>query len=99
MIPITPKEFEQRLKEIEEYARSKVVDLVLETRSQYFSQEFNMDSDKPLPDGFIDNPQIERLSDSFVELGGWIYDRLNGRTRTDKKSMTRKLRKVLGYNG
>jgi hypothetical protein len=96
---ITPDEFENQLKSIEEEARSKVVELVLETRNCYFTQNFAIDDSTPLPNGFIDNPQIERIADSFVELGGWIYDRLNGITRLDKKSRTRKLRKVLGYNG
>ena len=91
------KTFETRLKEITEKANREIVELVLEARKEEFGSEFGFDGKQSL--SFADNPQIERLADSLAETCGWIYDRLNGMTRLDKKSMTRKLRKVLGYNG
>jgi hypothetical protein len=95
---ITPEIFEKRLNEIVKETRSKVTALVIETRKDNLGDDFTK-QDASLDTSFTDNPQIERLADTFVELGGWIYDRLNGRTRMDKKSITRKLRKVLGYMG
>lgn len=92
------EKFQTELQKILSKAHEKVVALVSQARLENLAQE-NDNSDSPLDCSFTDNPMIERTIDGFVELGGWIYDRLNGKTRIDKKSMTRKLRKVLGYTG
>jgi hypothetical protein len=40
---------------------------------------------------------FERLIDDLALMRAWIEDRLNGRYPKDKKSMTRKMRRILGY--
>lgn len=46
---------------------------------------------------FIGGPDAERAVDDFALLTAWIYDILEGRKYDDKKSMTRRIRKALGY--
>jgi hypothetical protein len=42
-------------------------------------------------------PDAERMADDFALLAAWIYDRLNGENPREKRSMTNKIRKALGY--
>lgn len=45
----------------------------------------------------IDNPTIERMIDeTFICRGAWMYDKLNGKPNRGK-TLTEKIRKVLGY--
>ena len=90
------EKFQKELQAILSEAQEKVVVLVAQARLENLAQEDD-NSSSPLDCSFVDNPQIERTIDGFVELGGWIYDRLNGKTPYDKGSVTKKLRKVLGY--
>lgn len=46
---------------------------------------------------FIGGPDAERAVDDFALLTAWIYDILEGRKYDNKKSMTRRIRKALGY--
>ena len=48
-------------------------------------------------DEYIGGPDAERAVDDFALLTAWIYDILEGRKYDDKKSMTRRIRKALGY--
>lgn len=55
-----------------------------------------------------DNPEttmyslqhIEKFSDILCLSGAWVQDRINGKTPLSrvKGSLTRKIRKILGYN-
>ena len=40
---------------------------------------------------------IEKFSDSMCLSGAWIQDRINGKMPTDRGSLTKKIRKALGY--
>ncbi len=40
---------------------------------------------------------IEKFSDSMCKSGAWIQDRINGKMPKDRGSLTKKIRKALGY--
>lgn len=81
---MTP-EFQERLKELCQKARySKEMDELTTFVSQHQNE-------------FIGGPDAERAVDDFALLTAWIYDILEGRKYDDKKSMTRRIKKALGY--
>lgn len=47
-----------------------------------------------------DLKNTDNFCDSMIECGGWVKDRINDTLKTEKpkKSLVRKLRKVLGYS-
>ena len=51
------------------------------------------------PDTNMHNFQnnIEKFSDYMCKSGAWIQDRINGKMPKDRGSLTKKIRKVLGY--
>ena len=78
-------ENQEKLKELCEKARySKEMDELTTFVSQHKNE-------------FIEGPDAERAVDGFALLTAWIYDILEGRKYDDKKSMTRRIRKALGY--
>lgn len=40
---------------------------------------------------------IEHIIDGFCLKGAWIQDRINGKMPKDRGSLTKKIRKALGY--
>ena len=40
---------------------------------------------------------VEKFSDSMCKSGAWIQDRINGKYPRDRGSLTKKIRKALGY--
>ena len=46
---------------------------------------------------FIGGPDAQRAVDDFALLTAWIYDILEGRKYDDKNSVTRRIKKALGY--
>ena len=40
---------------------------------------------------------VEKFSDYMCKSGAWIQDRINGKMPTDRGSLTKKIRKALGY--
>ena len=86
-------EFEKQLKEIEEETWEKVVALVFKAREDEFGH-----SDGNEMVSFADDPNWQRKADALGELCGWIYDRINGKTRLSRGSMTKKIRRALGYS-
>jgi hypothetical protein len=40
---------------------------------------------------------IEHFSDNLCTYGAWIQDRINGKMPKDRGSLTKKIRKALGY--
>ncbi len=40
---------------------------------------------------------VENFSDSMCKSGAWIQDRINGKYPKDRGSLTKKIRKALGY--
>ena len=44
-----------------------------------------------------DLQSVENFSDYMCKSGAWIQDRINGKMPTDRGSLTKKIRKALGY--
>lgn len=86
------KTFCEELKQIQRDANEKVVALVNKVQ-----KEEGLEWDTTEQVSFVDDPNWNYAADAFAEMTGWIYDRLHGRTRSDKKSVTKKIRKALGY--
>lgn len=58
---------------------------------------------KSLTDTQIFNTEIEKITEDYILSGAWITDQLRGYTaithhHTYKKTLTKKVRKALGYN-
>lgn len=87
------KTFTEELEKIYREANEKVVALVNKAQ-----EEEGLSWDTTENVSFADDPNWNYKADAFAEMGGWIYDRLNGMTRLDKKSITKKIRKALGYS-
>lgn len=86
-------EFDEELKKIELETWDKVSSLVFKARNDELIE--GQDDNKPV--SFADDPNWQRRADALGELCGWIYDRLHGKTRLDRGSMTKKIRKAIGY--
>lgn len=85
-------EFAKRLDELENDFREKVIELMQEAQKD---DGLEWDTDERL--SFYGDPNWQRTADAIAEFAGWIYDRVNGRNRLHKQSMTKKIRRVLGY--
>lgn len=85
------EEFNARLSAVEERARSEASELVL-----MYRQLEKLEDDQPV--SFADDPNVERTTDDFALLSGWINDRLHGINRLHRQSVTKKIRRALGYN-
>lgn len=85
-------EFNTELRKINEQAWNAARELVQRAQKE---EGLPWDTDQPLP--FHDDPNMETIADGIAELGGWIRDRLNGINRLHKKSITKRIRKALGY--
>jgi len=86
------KQFAEELDKINTEAWDKARELVQRAQAE---EGMNWDTDRPV--SFHDDPAWQYNADGLAELGGWVYDRLNGRNRLHKKSVTKKIRKALGY--
>ena len=70
---------------------SDVVELVHRAQEE---EGLDWQTDKPV--SWADD-QYDHEVDNILQIGGWIYDRLHGRNRLHRKSLTKKLRKALGF--
>ena len=87
------KVFADELEKIYREANEKVVALVNKAQED---EGLSWDTSEAV--SFADGQYWSYKADAFAEMGGWIYDRLAGRTRGHKKSMTKRIRKALGYS-
>jgi len=85
-------EFERKLTAILHKTNDEVVELVFQARNENAD---GLDGSKPVP--YADDPNWQYEADGFAEICAWIYDRMNGKSRLDKRSMSKKIRRVLGY--
>jgi len=86
-------EFTERLAAIRDEAADKAIALMGQARDENAN---GVAGDAPLD--FADSRPWQDEADGFALLTGWLYDRVNGGDRLNKRtSMTVKLRKVLGY--
>lgn len=85
-------EFNERLRALQAQFNADVVKLVHE------AQESNgLGIDTTIPLEFHDDPTTERIVDDIACMAGWIADRLKGINRLHRKSLTKKIRRALGY--
>lgn len=92
---MTADDFDKRLRAIYDAATKQVVEVMERARTENADGIAGYD-----PLDFIGGGGGQdwgRTADAFVCLGGWIYDRAAGKHLQDKRTMTKKLRKVLGY--
>ena len=87
------KTFDRELEKIYRDANEKVVALVNQAQEE---EGLAWDTDKAL--SFSDDPNWNYRADGFAQMTGWIYDRVRGLNRLAKKSVTKKIRKALGYS-
>lgn len=90
--PMSEQEFLEKLKSLYEKFNEEIVNLVHDAQKSH-GLDFNTDERLP----FADSDKIENYRDYIACLGGWLSDRLNGINRLHKKSLTKKIRKALGY--
>ena len=86
------QQFYDELRQINDETMDKVRALVQRAQAE---EGMEWDTDKPV--SFADESNWQNLADGIACIGGWIYDRLNGLNRLHKKSMTKRIRKALGY--
>lgn len=86
------KEFAKRLDILIDNFNREVVELVHEAQIE---DGLDIMTDKPV--SFVGDFEWQDVTDRIVLVGGWVFDRLNGRNRLSKRNITKKLRKVLGY--
>lgn len=82
-------EFDAELEKISDEAQARVVALMDRARTENADGE---NGTKPL-----DFEIGERAVDRLALTVGWIYDRARGVNRMHPSSMTKKIRKALGY--
>ena len=87
------KEFTNQLDKLIDDFNKEVVELVHEAQIE---DDLDIMTDKPI--SWVGEFDWQDVTDRIVLIGGWVFDRLNGRNRLSKRSMTKKLRKVLGYS-
>ena len=86
------QQFTEELKKIQQEANEKVVNLVNQAQKE---EGLDWSTDKAL--SFQNDPNWNYPADGFAEMAGWIYDRVAGRNRLHRKSVTKRIRKALGY--
>lgn len=84
--------FDHRLSVIVGRAQKEITELVNQAQAD---EGLSWDTDKPI--NFVDETNWQRTVDSLAETAGWIYDRLAGKNRLAKRSVTKRIRKALGY--
>lgn len=89
------KVFLESLKKITDRLNGEMVDLVSIARDLRSVHE--LPEKQPVED-ISGDPQIERALDEICLIGAWAQDRLNGLRPGDKGTITRKIKKALGYN-
>lgn len=87
------KDFNDELRGIVEDFNNKIVELVHRAQKED-GKEVN--TDEPISWAY-ELEYYDQYIDQILFIGSWIHDRMNGKTRYSKKSLTKKIRKVLGY--
>ena len=94
MEPMNTQEFNNKLDVIVDETIKQLNALVQEA---YSREGKDMSNCEPISFRYEWNFNDESI-DRLITAGGWVHDRLNGMTRLNRKSLTKKLRKALGYN-
>ncbi len=83
------QEFTEHVQAVVDRAHNDLVSLV----RNYLGDEAFKESMPKQDDGHWNRPL-----DGLAETVGWVYDKLEGRVRPGRGSMTKKIRKALGYS-
>lgn len=89
---MTNEEFARDLANVVEVSRVKVVELVTDAQN---AEGLAYDTTESV--SFAEDPAWQRQADALAELAGWIHDRLHGRNRLSRGSVTKRIRRALGY--
>ena len=90
---MTSEEFKDKLSIIITELNEKIVNLVHRAQEE---DGLGIQTDEPV--SFANDFEWQDETDRIITIGGWVYERLKGRNRLHRKSLTKKLRKVLGYS-
>ncbi|MCP4648762.1 MAG: hypothetical protein GY853_01600 [PVC group bacterium] len=95
----TQKQLKKRLKQLHNHFQKEVHYKMVEAVSEYLQNNDSLDNS----DIQYQVKEIEELTDSLILSGAWLYDRIQGKICTThnkdyKGSLTKKVRKALGFN-
>ena len=85
------QEYLRRMKEHEDNFEVLWMKIVDDTNN-FIESNHKLDTKKTLEES-----RIEKMVDSICLSGAWIQDRLNGLYPKDRRSLTKKIRRALGY--
>ena len=85
------QEYLRRMKEHEDSFEALWMKIVGDT-NEFIESNPKLDTEKALEES-----SIEKMVDSICLSGAWIMDRLKGKYPNDRGSLTKKVRKALGY--
>jgi len=91
--PMTAAIFAERLRALQNKFHEEVVHLVMEAQT---SHGLDIATDEAM-DEIATDDRVENVVDDIVTTGGWVADRIRGINRLHRKSLTKKLRRALGY--
>ena len=85
------QEYLRRMKEHEDSFEVLWMKIVEDT-NEFIESNPKLDTEKA-----SEERSIEKMVDSICLSGAWIMDRLNGKHPNDRGSLTKKIRRALGY--
>lgn len=85
------QEYLKRMKEHEDSFNVLWMKIVEDT-NEFIESNHKLDTEKASEDR-----SIEKMVDGICISGAWIMDRLKGKHPNDRGSLTKKVRKALGY--
>lgn len=85
------QEYLRRMKEHEDSFEALWIKIVEDT-NEFIESNPKLDTEKA-----SEESSIEKMVDSICLSGAWIMDRLKGKYPNDRGSLTKKVRKALGY--
>ena len=91
---MTKDEFAEKLENLVREYNDKLTELVHTAQENEFG-EGGWNTDKELP--YYDDSKIDDSVCNIIGHGAWVYDRIRGINRKKRRSMQKKIRKVLGY--
>ena len=85
------QEYLRRMKESEDSFEVLWMKIVNDT-NEFIESNPKLDTEKASKES-----SIEKMVDSIFLSGAWIMDRIKGKYPKDSKSLTKKIRRALGY--
>jgi hypothetical protein len=95
--PITDEAFERELQIIVDDTNDRIAALINRVRTERLGEYAGSQEVDSLVN-YNRHQGWKRSADQLAQIGGWVYDRLNGKTAADRGSVSTKIRKALGYS-